>query len=561
MFVETSDFLLEELIAKIRLNDSILTGIDDGYYDSEGDILYLEQLLNEDTSSDVSPTLLPKEPSTLVSPLLASDPGSYDEFKDISNLDPPELTPVIDESSLLSGGTTRVMATPSFGFHHMLSPRPIVYSHTEVMYGEHEGSDDYTKQIPVKGNMMKFIKFSVDDLVPTQRSLTGVVTSDSNSECDIADTCHHWSGLPRHLVKRLFSHLVKNPSLTKGMSDEPLGDDSKTRSYDVTLSNPLFNFNDDYTLCYDNPLFDDEFEDISSLDLPELTLVIDESTLLVTLPLPCTDVLGDVIVDIDLLLGEHIDTLSTGDKEIDFNAIREIEELERLLADNPVPVPRVFDGPLGNYDSMSRSSETSDLFEELIAEIGLDDSIPTEINDMYYDSEGDIIYFEQLLNEDTSSDVSLALLPTGFFSLDLPLLDPKQNLLFDPFLEIPSDESKVHIEVLTVLWGNRLSILDGSLPLSRYEVRLQVQMAAQGSIAGTSGSELAMIGLEYEANHWQIKAMPGNFQAVSCTRSSTRNDISTPLSWALIGWRSKKTKIPLRAWAIKWTPHAADASF
>ncbi|GJY01394.1 hypothetical protein Tco_0359546 [Tanacetum coccineum] len=69
------------------------------------------------------------------------------------------------------------------------------------------------------------------------------------------------------------------------MSDEPLGDDSKPRSYDVTFSNPLFDFNDDSTLCYDNPLFDEEFDDISSLDPPESTPVIDETTLLVT-PLP-----------------------------------------------------------------------------------------------------------------------------------------------------------------------------------------------------------------------------------------------------------------------------------
>ncbi|GKC72499.1 hypothetical protein Tco_1118382, partial [Tanacetum coccineum] len=32
---------------------------------------------------------------------------------------------------------------------------------------------------------------------------------------------------------------------------------------------------------------------------------------------------------------------------------------------------------------------------------------------------------------------------------------------------IHSDESKVHVEVLSVLWENRLSIPDGSLPLSR----------------------------------------------------------------------------------------------
>ncbi|GKB38632.1 hypothetical protein Tco_0883574 [Tanacetum coccineum] len=81
-------------------------------------------------------------------------------------------------------------------------------------------------------------------------------------------------------------------------------------SYDLTFSNPLFDFNDDYTLCKDNPLFDEEFEDISSLDPPELTLVIDEPTLLDTLPLPCTNVLGDAIVDTDLLLGKQLDTLS-----------------------------------------------------------------------------------------------------------------------------------------------------------------------------------------------------------------------------------------------------------
>nr|GEZ32723.1 hypothetical protein [Tanacetum cinerariifolium] len=56
-------------------------------------------------------------------------------------------------------------------------------------------------------------------------------------------------------------------------------------------------------------------------------------------PLPCTNVLGDSIVDIDLLLGEHLDTLLK-DKEIDFNPIKDIEELEWLLADDPIPVPK-----------------------------------------------------------------------------------------------------------------------------------------------------------------------------------------------------------------------------
>ncbi|GJW00856.1 hypothetical protein Tco_1556107 [Tanacetum coccineum] len=125
------------------------------------------------------------------------------------------------------------------------------------------------------------------------------------------------------------------------MSDEPLGDDSKPRSYDVTFSNPFFDFNDDYTLCNDNPLFDEEFEDISSLDPPK-------------------------------------------------------------------SAPLNYE-PLGNSDSMSRSIETSDLIlEELTAKIGLDDSIPPKIDDAYYDSEGDILFLEHLLIEETFSDPTLA---------------------------------------------------------------------------------------------------------------------------------------------------------
>ncbi|GJS98145.1 hypothetical protein Tco_0819315 [Tanacetum coccineum] len=169
--------------------------------------------------------------------------------------------------------------------------------------------DEVIRTIPVR-ETDEFVKSSVDDLIPIPREYE--VTSNSVLECDmpiplpttdvteenfdinsplreyIVDLLMEnkdVAGLPRHLVKYLFNHLLKNPSLTKGMSDEPSGDDSKSISYDVTFSNPLFDFNDDSTLCYDNPIFDEEFEDISSLDTPESTPVIDDSSLLVT-PLP-----------------------------------------------------------------------------------------------------------------------------------------------------------------------------------------------------------------------------------------------------------------------------------
>ncbi|GKB50528.1 hypothetical protein Tco_0901281, partial [Tanacetum coccineum] len=265
--------------------------------------------------------------------------------------------------------------------------------------------DEVISTIPEREND-EFIKSSVDDLVPIPRE-SEVTSVCCDLECNMPVKTHFpttdvrevdfdinsplgeyvvdflmenvdVAGLPRHLVKQLFNHLLKNPSLTKRMSDEPLGDDSKPISYDVTFSNPLFDFNDDFTLY------------------------------------------------IYLLLGEHLDTLSTGDREIDFNPSKDIEELERLLADDPIPAPRVFDEPLSNSDSMSRSSETSDLFKKLIAKIVLDDSIPIEIDDRYYDSKGDILFFEQLLNKDTSFGVSPALLLTESSLLVLPLPDPRQ---------------------------------------------------------------------------------------------------------------------------------------
>ncbi|GKA31692.1 reverse transcriptase domain-containing protein [Tanacetum coccineum] len=52
-----SDFLLEETDAFLTLDDSIPPGIDNGIYDSEGDILFLEELLNYDPTPNLPPYL------------------------------------------------------------------------------------------------------------------------------------------------------------------------------------------------------------------------------------------------------------------------------------------------------------------------------------------------------------------------------------------------------------------------------------------------------------------------------------------------------------------------
>ncbi|GJZ79731.1 hypothetical protein Tco_0644568 [Tanacetum coccineum] len=259
--------------------DTLSTGDREIDLDPIRDIEELERLLVDD------PVPVPR---VFDEPLGNSDSLFDEEFEDISSLDPPKSTLVIDESSLLvtplpdpkqiclreverfnpffsltqSGGTTWVMERPSYRCSHMPSPRPAAYSPKEVidqrveskcvrmrLKGETRGLHPLADQTgdPREENFdinSPLVEYVVDFLIENE---------------DVA-------GLPRHLVKYLFNHLLKNPSLTKEMSDEPLGDDSKPRSYDVTFSNPLFDFNDDSTLCYNNPLFDEEFEDISSLD-------------------------------------------------------------------------------------------------------------------------------------------------------------------------------------------------------------------------------------------------------------------------------------------------------
>nr|GFA93594.1 reverse transcriptase domain-containing protein [Tanacetum cinerariifolium] len=51
---EGSDFILEEIETFLRTPDE-LTNLDDDYYDTEGDIPYLEKLLNEDPSPNLPP--------------------------------------------------------------------------------------------------------------------------------------------------------------------------------------------------------------------------------------------------------------------------------------------------------------------------------------------------------------------------------------------------------------------------------------------------------------------------------------------------------------------------
>ncbi|GJU71967.1 hypothetical protein Tco_1263372 [Tanacetum coccineum] len=263
-------------------------------------------------------------------------------------------------------------------------------------------------------------------------------------------------------------------------------------------------------------------EPLDTFLMGESELTLDSTDLECSMPtdplLPCTDVLGDTIVDIYLLLGEHLDTLSTGDKEVDFNPSRDIEELERLLAE--------FSNPRFDFNDDYNLWYDNPLFDEEFEDIigGKDEgdgdpffwfssyAITPSCCMLTY--EGDVLLLPSSPHIGTPFDVEdlracfrssnhavsdhlhiyilgicavvavcedliyralswkLCAVTVRYCWVGGVYIKPESGDSVRPsgshFLRvgIPSGESKVHIEVLLVLWGNRLPIPDGSLPLS-----------------------------------------------------------------------------------------------
>ncbi|GKB07326.1 hypothetical protein Tco_0835610 [Tanacetum coccineum] len=184
--------------------------------------------------------------------MLAGEPKGSDDYTEV---------PFVDEQILRQHNIAHVTPpayTPSLPFLTTMEPATTLLMGDEVINTTLAREND------------ELIKSSVDDLVPIPRE-SEVTSVCDDLECDMPVTILlpttdvreenfdinsplgeyvvdflmenvDVADLPRHLVKQLFSHLLKNPSLTKGMSDEPLGDDSKPISYDVTFSNLLFDF-------------------------------------------------------------------------------------------------------------------------------------------------------------------------------------------------------------------------------------------------------------------------------------------------------------------------------
>ncbi|GJW51466.1 putative ribonuclease H-like domain-containing protein [Tanacetum coccineum] len=172
----------------------------------------------------------------------------------------------------------------------------------------------------------------------------------------------------------------------------------------VTFSNPLFEFDVNFISSDINPLFDEVLEDIECKDSYDSNL--DESTFLVT-------PLSDSNKNECLTPGDEIEFLLHHDPSTPLNSVASI--LERFI-----------DDPLfeENDDLFDLECKTND-WKRILYDVQIDEAecfdrggdndeidaflaieVPTYIEEGYYDSEGDVLYLESLLSNDTTHNFS-----------------------------------------------------------------------------------------------------------------------------------------------------------
>ncbi|GKC71555.1 hypothetical protein Tco_1117438 [Tanacetum coccineum] len=195
----------------------------------------------------------------------------------------------------------------------------------------------------------------------------------------------------------------------------------------MTFSNPLFDSNDDFTSSddeslsnedvleenfkiYSNPLFDEEIISTNidphhvNAESDLIESLLNQDTLMVSSP------------KIDSLLEEfsvelaHIDLIPPGIDETDFDPEEYIRLVEKFLYDNSSPRPpeelnsKISDAIIESFSLYPIPIKGSDsLMEEIDIFLARDDSIPPSIENDDYDSEGDILFLEEFLSNDSLS--------------------------------------------------------------------------------------------------------------------------------------------------------------
>ncbi|GJS12117.1 hypothetical protein Tco_0368913 [Tanacetum coccineum] len=201
------------------------------------------------------------------------------------------------------------------------------------------------------------------------------------------------------------------------------------RDDSVTFSNPLFEFDVNFNSSDINPLFDEVLEDIECKDSYDSNL--DESTFLVT-------PLSDSNKDECLTPGDDIEFLLHHDPSTPMKSVASI--LEGFIDEQPF-------------------EENDDLFDLECKKMIGKEFFSMNIKEGYYDSEGDVIFLENLLSDDTTHNLS----PEVFFNHEpqhdtfSPKCDPLHHEFTGELITLPPGIVKEHEDYI-----NRMSLLCGN---------------------------------------------------------------------------------------------------
>nr|GEY31893.1 hypothetical protein [Tanacetum cinerariifolium] len=251
--------------------------------------------------------------------------------------------------------------------------------------------DEHLDTIP-ETESDEFIKSSVENLVPSPRESEDL----SDSECDV----------PSYDDFTTFSNLLFDAD-----GDFSSSDDESFSDEDISkkiYSNPLFD-EEIISMKIDPHHFNDEFDLIESMLNHDSSIISSSSKI---------DSLLDEFVGKLILLK----TIPPGIDETNYDPEEEIRLIEKLLYDNSSHCPpeeftsENSDAKIKSFSPFSIPVEDNDSFmKEIDLSFTPDDLMPLGIEEDDYDSERDMLIFEEFLSND-----SLLLPENELFHFDIP---------------------------------------------------------------------------------------------------------------------------------------------
>nr|GEX17407.1 hypothetical protein [Tanacetum cinerariifolium] len=223
------------------------------------------------------------------------------------------------------------------------------------------------------------------------------------------------------LIKSSVENLVPNPSESEDLSDIESEFDVPVCDDFMTFSNSLFDVDDNFSSSDDESFSDEGVLKEIYLNLlfykEIISIKIDphhfnaESDLIESLLNQDSSIISSSKIDslFDEFAGELIflKSIPLGIDEADCDLEEEIRLIEKLLYDNSSPRPPEEPNSDAVIESFSPSpilvEDSDSLMEEIDLFLTLDDSMPSGIENGDYDSEGDILFLEEFLSNDSPS--------------------------------------------------------------------------------------------------------------------------------------------------------------